>query len=432
MLFIAILSFSQEKWSLQHCVDYALEHNLQISAEKNNLEIQRHNVLIAKKDKLPNISGSINNSVNFGQNVILGTLQRNDNLSNNTNFSASIQLYGNGKLKKTIEKAQYDVATADFNRQNIENNISLQIIQGYLQVLLNKEVYKIDLSSYENADKLYQKSKFTTKAGLTPFSVESEALAEVSRKQQAMLNAENEVKRALFDLSVLLQLEDDENFDIEDVAVSEVQPQIPESTAFYIEAAFENQPIIKSAETQIKSAKMQTEVIKSNLYPTLSGNVGLGTYYFNYFNNTYTKSSSFFKQYYENFGQQVSVSAIIPIFNKGITRLQIEQSKIQETLAENNLSRQKLVLKQSVKKAVFDSNANYQNYTAAVEVEKKSKFALNLAEKSYTAGKISIYDLNNARNNAITAESQLQQAKYNYIFSMKLLDFYTGKSFTNN
>lgn len=306
MLLNSVLSFSQKKWSLQNCIDYAIEHNLQISAEKINLENQKENIRIAKKEKLPIVSGSINNSLNFGQNVILGTLQRNDNLSNNASLSASIQIYGNGKLKKSIEKAQYDVETADFNKQNIENNIILQIIQSYLQVLLNKEVYKIDSGSYENADKLYQKSKLTTQAGLTAFSVESEALAEVSRKQQAMLNTENEVKRTLFNLSVLLQLEDEENFDIEDVSVSEIQPQIPESTESYIENALKNQPVIKSAETQIKSAKMQTEIIKSNLYPILNGNLGLGTYYFKYFNDNYTKSPSFFKQYYENFGQQVS------------------------------------------------------------------------------------------------------------------------------
>ncbi len=428
MLFLFVLSFSQKKWTLRECLNYAMENNLEISAEKINLENEKKNLEISKKDRLPSISGSMNNSANFGQNVILGTLQRNDNLSNNANLSANIQIYGNGKTRKTIEKANYDVEASDYNLQNIRNNITLQIIQNYLRVLLNKEVYKVNESSYHNAEKLYEKAKLTTKAGFTPFSVESEALAEVSRKKKAMQNSENEVKRTLFDLSVLLQLEDEENFDVDDILVSETRPRIIESATPYLDSAFQIQPVLKSALAQIESAKKQTEIVKTNLYPTITGNIGLGTYYFNYFNDNYTKSNSFFRQYYENFGQQISIGAVFPIFNKGITKLQIEQAKISESLAVNHFNRQKLLLKQSVKKAIFDANAGYQNFIAAQEVDKNSKLSLDLAEKSYAAGKISIYDLNMAKNNEISAESELIQAKYNYIFSMKLLDFYAGKN----
>lgn len=426
-LFIFGLSFSQRKWSLRNCLEYAIENNLQISAEKINLENQRKNLQISKKNRLPNVSGSMNNSVNFGQNVILGTLQRNDNLSNNANISANIQIYENGRLKKSIEKSRYDVETSEYNLENIKNNISLQIIQSYLQILLNKEIYRLNSNSFENAENLYSKAKLTTKAGVTPFSVESETLAEVSRKKQSMLNSENEVKRALFSLTVLLQIDDDENFDVEDFSVSEAEPEMIESVSQYLEQAYKTQPAIKAAEAQIKSAKKQREITKTSLYPSLSGGVGLGTYYFNYFNDTYSKSLPFFEQYRSNFGQQVSISAVFPIFNKGITRLQIEQAKMQETLAENNYSQQKLLLKQEVKKAVFDANANYQNFVAATEVDKNSRLSLGFAEKSYVAGRISIYDLNVARNNEISAQSELIQARYNYIFSMKLLDFYAGK-----
>lgn len=303
----------------------------------------------------------------------------------------------------------------------------MQIIQNYLQVLLNKEIYKIEQSSYENAEKLYQKSKLTTQAGLSPFSVESEALAELSRKNKAKLNAENEVKRALFNLSVLLTLEEDEDFDIEEDFTSEIRLEEPPKTDFGIQEIIDNQPIIHSAKNQIQSAKMQTEIVKTNLYPTLSGYVGLGSYYFNNFNDAFTKSTAFIKQYTENFGQQISISAMIPIFNKGITRLQIEQSKMQENLAENNLSQQKMQLKQNIQKAIFDVKAHYQNYISSFEVMKNANLSLGFAEKSYLAGKITIYELNTTRNNAIAAESEMQQAKYNYIFNQKILDFYARK-----
>lgn len=138
------------------------------------------------------------------------------------------------------------------------------------------------------------------------------------------------------------------------------------------------------------------------------------------------KERGFFQQYKDNFGQQVGVSANIPIFNKGITKLQVEQSKINQDIAKNNLEQQKLDVKQNVQKAAFDADANYETYLTAVEAEKSTKLALDFAEKSYDAGRTSIYDLNIARNNYANAQGNVAQSKFNYLFSQKLLDFYSG------
>ena len=131
-------------------------------------------------------------------------------------------------------------------------------------------------------------------------------------------------------------------------------------------------------------------------------------------------------QYKDNFNQSLGISANIPIFNKGITKLQVEQAKISENIAKNTLEQQKVEVQQNVQKAYFDANANYENYLAALEAEKSTKLALDFAEKSYEAGRTTIYDLNTARNNFVNAQGSVSQAKYNYIFSMKLLNFYAG------
>ena len=110
----------------------------------------------------------------------------------------------------------------------------------------------------------------------------------------------------------------------------------------------------------------------------------------------------------------------------------MEQAKISENIAKNTLEQQKLSVRQDVQKAYFDANANYENFMAAVEAEKSTKLALDFAEKSYEAGRSTIYDLNNARNNYVNAQSTVSQAKYNYIFSMKLLNFYAGIPLTDN
>ncbi len=122
----------------------------------------------------------------------------------------------------------------------------------------------------------------------------------------------------------------------------------------------------------------------------------------------------------------MGLSANIPIFNKGITRLNVEQSKINEEIARTSLAQQKQEVLQNVQRAQFDAESNYEAWLAAAEAEKSTKLALDFAEKSFNAGRSTVYDLNNARNSYANAQGSVAQAKYNYLFSLKLLNFYAG------
>jgi outer membrane protein len=148
--------------------------------------------------------------------------------------------------------------------------------------------------------------------------------------------------------------------------------------------------------------------------------------FYNNLLNTKDKSS-FLKQYSNNFVQEIGVSANIPIFNKGITKLQIEQSEINENLAKNNLDQQRQNVEQKIQKILFDMKSNFEIYSTAKENEKSAYLALDFAEKSFKAGLTSIYDVNVARNNYINAQSSLLQSKYSFIFSKKLLEFYENE-----
>ncbi len=193
--------------------------------------------------------------------------------------------------------------------------------------------------------------------------------------------------------------------------------------------AYDIQPQIKAAESRIKSAEAQTDVSKTAFWPTLTASAGLSTFYNNILSTNGGVSSSqigFFQQYKDNFGQNVGLSLNVPIFNKGITKLQVEQSKINESLAKVTLEQQKQSVRQNVQKARFDADANYETYLSAIETEKSTKLALDFADKSYAAGRTTIYDVNVARNNYANAQGSVAQAKYNYLFSLKLLNFYAG------
>lgn len=439
VFFFAILYaslFSQKKWSLQDCVNYALENNLTILQNDLNTKTQNNSLEIAKRDYLPSVGGSISNSASFGQGRdVFGTTNRNDNFINNASVGADILVFNNGRIEKNIRRTEYEVAASEFDLERTKNDISLQIAQQYLNVLLNREIYKIAESALSNAERMYERAKITTEVGTTAQTVLAEAEAGFAREKQNVATAKINTNRSLFAMAMLLQLEDYKNFDVQEVPLSDILDAPLYTAENIIDKAYQNQPQILAAENRIKSAEVQTEITKTTFWPTVTASAGIGSSYFNSLVTNYAgidingnpiRESGFFKQYKDNFGQQLGLSANIPIFNKGITKLQVQQSKINEDIARVSLLQQKQQVLQNVQQAQFDAESNYASYQAAIEAERSTKLALDFAEKSFDAGRSTVYDLNIARNNYVNAQGSVAQSKYNYLFSLKLLNFYAG------
>ena len=423
ILFVSIFGLCQKKWSLEDCIEYAKKNNLQIAQNTISKKIQDKNLEIAKREYLPVISGNFNNSINFGQAQYLGTNVRNDNFKNTINVGASVLLYNNRRLEKSVRKAEFEVEASQYDIISTQNNISVLIIQQYLTILLNKEKIKIFQSSFENAQKIYDRSKITTNAGTTSKTIEYESAAALSREKQNLKTAEIETEKSLFMLSQLLQMSNYKELDIEAINLSDnLENNIIEKDIWNITSA---QPELKAAKSRINSAKLSTSILKTNYYPSITIQLGMNSFYNNLLNTK--DKSSFLKQYSNNFVQEIGVSANIPIFNKGITKLQIEQSEINENLAKNNLDQQRQNVEQKIQKILFDMKSNFEIYSTAKENEKSAYLALDFAEKSFKAGLTSIYDVNVARNNYINAQSSLLQSKYSLIFSKKLLEFYENE-----
>jgi len=417
---------AQKKWSLRECVDYATEHNLQVIQNQYSKQMQDLNLKTAKKNYLPSVSANVGNTVSFGQTSFGTGSLRNDRFSNSANIGADILVFNNGRLEKTVRKTEFDVEASQYDIETIKNDISLQIAQQYLTTLLNKEIVKISQAAVENAQKQYSRSKITTEIGTTAQTVLAEAEAGLAREKQNLKTAEINVGRSLFALAQLLQLQEYKDFDVENVDIpDQLAPQL-KNVDEVLATAYENQPQIKAAESRIKSAVAQTEVSKTAFWPTVTASVGIGSFYNNLLNTNNAGEYGFFSQYKDNFGQQAGLSLNIPIFNKGITKLQVEQSRLNENIAKVTLQQQRQVIRENVQKAQFDVDANYEIYLSAVQAERSTKLALDFADKSYAAGRSTIYDVNVARNNYANAQGSVAQAKYNYVFSLKLLNFYSG------
>lgn len=434
IIFLPLIAFSQKKWTLQEAIDYATKNNFQVVEKQLVLKTEEKSLQMSKNEYFPTFSAGINNQLRFGQTQgFQGSIGRNDNFNNEITASSNILLYNGGRLEKQRNKKKNDVEVAQHNIATIQDNLTLQIIQQYLSILLQKEVVKIHQKSVENAQKLYQKAQHTTQVGTTAKTILAESQSALAKENQNLKQAEIEEKKALFSLSQTLQLTDFQNFDVEEIDTeaeffSGIQPLTE-----VLENINTHHPIIKSSESSIKSAEAQTKIVKSAFFPSISLTAGVGSFYYNSLVTDITgldnlgipiREKTLFDQYQTNFFQQIGLSVTIPIFNKRNTQAQVEQAKINEEIAKNNLNIQKQELLKSIQKVYFDLENHYQVYITAQATEKSTLLALEFAEKSYEAGINSIYDLNNARNNYINAQSSVIQAKYNYIFTKKIIEVY--------
>lgn len=428
--------FSQKVWSLQEMIEHAKNNNLQVITSNYSLAMEEKNIQIAKNEYKPSVSMSIGNGLRFGQTQgFQGGIGRNDNFSNDIGVSTNITLYNGNKVKKQIEQKQAEVNVAKYNLDATKNDIKLLIIEQYLNVLLNKEIFKTNQIAVENAQKLYDRAETTTKIGTTAKTILMEAKANLAREKQNLKSTEINIKRSLFTLSQTLLI-DYNNFDVEDIYTEKELIKNHHNIEDVISKAYENQPKIKSAEYSIKSAESQTKIAKTGLYPMISFNAGIGSFYYNSLvTNTsgidsfgnHIKEANIWEQYKTNFYQQIGLSINIPIFNKGNTKIQIEQAKINEEIAKNNLNIKKQEILQNIQKIYFDLDNYYETYLTSIETENSTKLALDFAEKSYAVGKTNIYDLNIARQNYFNAVSSTIQAKYNYIFNKKILETYLSE-----
>ena len=434
ILFLSVNVFAQKKWTLQESIDYAIKNNLQVVDKQYLLKAEENNLKISENEYLPVFSIGVNNNLRFGQTQgFQGSIGKNDNLNNDIMVSSNILLYNGGRLEKQRDKKKYDVEAAQHSIAITQDNITLQIIQQYLSVLLQKEILKVNRNSLENAQKSYNRAQLTTEAGTTARTILAEAKSALAKENQNVNQAEIEVKKALFSLAQTLQIINYKNFDIKEIDAEKEFFTEAHSLGSVLENVYTHHPIIRYAKSTIKSVEAQTQILKTAFMPTIALNAGIGSFYYNSLVTDITgvnsfgdfiREKSFFSQYRTNFYQQVGVSINIPIFNKGNSRMQVIQSKINEEIAKNDLEIKKQELLQSIQKIYFDIDAHYQSYISAQETEKSTKLALDFAEKSYEAGINSIYDLNNARNSYTKAQSSVIQSKYNYIFSRKILEVY--------
>lgn len=428
-LLISVAGFSQnKKWTLQECVAHAYENNITIKQGQNSLLLNEQDIEAAKGNLLPSLRGSVSQGLSLGSvELFSGTFANRTFHSTNVGLSVSQNVYSGNRNKLLLEQSKLNYERNVLNQDKAKDDIGLMVVNAYLNILFNNENLQTAKAQLEFSQKQLQQVKDLVDAGVQPKANIYDAEATLANDEQSVTIAENSYTLSLLSLSQLLQVPF-ESFQVEIVDVgtpseaimySDVQP--------VLDQALENRSEIKIAETDIENAKLSTKISKTGYLPTVSFSYGFNSGA--NFSNL-SSSNSFFQQLNDNKGHSFNLNVGIPIFSRFQNKTNVAKSKIQEENSMLNLEQAKLDLETTIQRAYNDAHAALKTYAAAQKSLESQQLAFDNSQERYSIGVMNSFELEQARIRLINAQASLINAKYDFVFKTKVLDFYTGKPVT--
>jgi outer membrane protein len=425
----SVNSFSQKTWTLKECVDEALAKNISIQQNKLNLELAKKDVEIAKGNFLPNLSGSSSGRYNVG-------LSQNDQgiLTNTKNFNASFNLSSSGTIfngyrnTNTYKQAQLGVESSMLDLKKIENDISLFVVNGYLNILFAKENLSAAKVQYDISKKQIEAAESRFNSGVIPKGDLLNTQSTAATNLQSLITQENALDIALLNLAQLLQVT------VEGFDVSPINVGTPSANLFYKESSsvynksLDRMPEIARANLAIKNADFNIEITKGAFLPTLTYNVAMGSSYFHQFNNLRQGQSNtnFFEFLEDRYNYGAGLSLSIPIFNRFQTKNRVSKSLINKEIFETRLESEKLSLKQTIEQSFLDVKTALKTFEASKISLEAQQEAFKNAQERYNFGAMTQFDFDQVRTRLVNAQGALIRSKYDYVFKTKVLQFYAG------
>ncbi len=420
---------SQEVWPLQKCINYALENNIQIKQGALNSDYYGNQLNQAKSNRLPNLNAYMSNDMNYGRSLSYDNTYQNVN-SNNTggSLSSSVTLWNGFILSNQVKKAELDLNASLEDLQKAKDDIMLNIAAAYLEILFADELVVVAADQMGVTKQQIDRTSKLVDAGSLAKGSLLEIEAQLAREELQLVNEQNTLQLAYLNLYQLLELPSTETFKIEKPnfpMLGAGQTMINSMDIF--KTAVDVRPEIKSAAYKLMSAEKQLAIAKGSQYPTLS----FGANYYNSYNNQYKDGTGndiqLSEQIKNNERYGFGVDLNIPIFNRRQVRNGISNATIQKTNLELQLQSAKNLLRKDIEQAYTNALAALKRYAANEKAVTSMSEAFRYTEEKFNVGMVNSVEYNQSKNNLTKAKSDLLQAKYEYIFRTKILDFYAGK-----
>jgi len=401
-------------WDLQTCLQYARENNIQLNSLRLNQQTSEQQLLLSKSAVLPDLYGTASQSVRNTGGPSSGIKP-----SGSYGVSSSWTLYKGGYLLTDIKQKDLSVQSANLYLLAGENDITLQITQAYLAILLDKEsiVYAEDLTKTSQAQVEEIKRKFDVGSVARKDVVQLEA--QLAGDQYTLNSSQNTEREDKLTLKQLLQLPTITSFDIvkPDTIVSQALIPSLQQVQIY---ALQNRPEIKNGDLGIQIAELSLDKAQSGYKPSISAGAGIGTSYAN------DPGNNIFRQFDNNFYQQVGLSLSIPIFTKQLNNVNVQEAKIGIKQSELTAKDIRTNLLQTVERAYINVQNAQTQYNSALEQLQYVREIYRIANEELRLGAANIVQFYQQRTLYVQALQLYIRAKYNAALSVKIYEFYNG------
>ncbi|MDR0969437.1 MAG: TolC family protein [Lentimicrobiaceae bacterium] len=424
---------AQKIWKLEDCIHHAHENNISVQQSYLNVETAKVNQLESKLSLLPSLSSSISHSFGWGRSIDLATYEYTDKQTQQSYFDigSSITLFNGFQKINTMKLRRYEYLASRYDTDKIKNDISIAVASAYLQILFSEELVnnaqnqvEVTLQQVARTQKLYEVGTLAQGSVL-------EIQAQLATEEVTLVQAENQRNIAVLDLLQLLELEAGTTIELERPALTILQEPELQPIDYIYNTALAVMPEIKSAEMNLEGALRSLAIARGNRSPSISMRSGFGTNYSDQITDLETgRLKSFDEQIRDNHSITLSFSMNIPIFNGYQVGSYIQRSKLNRINADYNLQKTKNALRKSIETAYADALAAYKTYVARQKSLKNLQESFKYTEHRFNVGMVNALDYNVAKNQMNRAESDVLSAKFDYLFKLKILDFYLDKPLT--
>jgi outer membrane protein len=456
---LSVISISnlsaQRLWTLSSCIDTALENNIQIKQSEIQAKIADNSIDARWGSLFPTVNASAGYNWNFGLNIdpVTNLASRDSRQTNSLSLNAQWTLFNGLQNFNNLSQARMDHMSRVYQLEDMKNNTSLTVASQYVQILLNKEILKIAEEQIRVTNLQVTRMKQLVDAGAQPQGSLFDIQAQQARDNQTLIASQNNLAISKLQLAQTLQLQNTFNFDIFPYEMADPDGSLLSMTpeAIY-EAALDNQPIVKASEVSYKSAVQGVKIAKGAVWPSLSLFASLATNYSNQVRNFDVEQrgpnpigttasgelvndfgglnisqgdiKDFGSQYNDNLNEFVGFNLSVPIWTGFQLRNGIRNAQLNEVQSKLQLQDTKNQLRQTIERAYTDAKAALETFASAQSSVRANEEAFKYAQVRFDNGAINQFDYENARNGLTQAKAQLAQARFDYVFRIKTLEFY--------
>ena len=433
--------FSQEKkWSLEDCIAYAIENNIEIKQQFIMTEYQQNTLALSKLNLLPTLNGTATHNYSFGRALDQTTYQYTDQQnvqSNNFYLGGNLNLFNGMQNYNTIKRNKYNLLASEEDLNNIRDNIALNVAVNYLQILLNKELVTATENQLDITSQQIEKSRKLVDAGSVARGNLLQIEAQAAQEELQLINIQNQLDNSVLNLTQLLELGTPEGFQIIVPEIVVDSNAIVTGNVYEIfEVAQGRRPDIKSSEYKLEASGYDLKIARGGRSPRLTMNHSFSTGYSDIrkkvlgldpvtFEPQYGKYS-FADQVNDNINYGIGFSLNIPILNGWQVNKNISNSRLAIENSQYTLEGTRKLLYKSIQQAYTDASAALKKYNASIKAVTSTEESFRYTEQKFNVGMITPVDYNAAKTQLLNAQSDMSQAKYEFIFKTKVLDFYKG------